>query len=67
MIFLSIDGVTNKVTGRTSMSSAEYTKPVLDESFYEPNIFMSIVFIGYGLTMFSVFGWLTKSPSATGI
>lgn len=40
------------------MNSGKYTKPVLDKSFYQPNIFMSIVYIGYGLTMFSVFGWL---------
>ncbi len=40
------------------MNSGEYSKPVLDESFYEPNIFMSLVYIGYGLGMFSVFGWL---------
>ena len=40
------------------MKSGECSKPVLDESFYEPNIFMSLVYIGYGLGMFSVFGWL---------
>jgi len=40
------------------MNSEENTKPVLDKSFYKPNVFMSIVTIGYGLGMFSVFGWL---------
>jgi beta-carotene hydroxylase len=40
------------------MSTAEYTKPELDESFFEPGLFTSLVYIGYGLGMFAGFGWL---------
>ncbi len=49
MTIIAAEGVVN---------SKKYTKPVLDKSFYEPDIFMSFVYIGYGLAMFSVFGWL---------
>jgi len=40
------------------MGSGEIAKPALDKSFYEPNILMSLVNIGYGLGLFIVFGWL---------